>query len=201
MPAVFYGPKEKSTPIAINIDEFKKVRQKAGESTVIELIGDGEKKEVLIQDIDIHPVTGEIRHVDFYVMEKGKKVSVNVPLEFIGIAPAVKELGGVLIKVMHEVEIKVLPKDLPRTIEVDTTTLIDFEGQIQAKNLTIPEGAELVTNPEEAVALVNEIVEEHEEEVPASIEDIEVAEKGKKETEEAPQEEKKEPQQEEKKEN
>lgn len=201
MPAVFYGPKEKSTPIAINIDEFKKVRKKAGESTVIELIGDGEKKEALIQDIDIHPVTGEIRHVDFYVMEKGKKVSVNVPLEFIGIAPAVKELGGVLIKVMHEIEIEVLPKDLPRTIEVDTTTLIDFEGQIQAKNLTIPEGAELVTNPEEAVALVNEIVEEYEEEVPTSIEDIEVAEKGKKETEEAPQEEKKEPQQEEKKEN
>ena len=74
MPAVFYGPKEESTPIAINIDMFKKLWRDAGESTVIELKGDGIEKEVLIHEVDVHPVTGELRHADFYVMEKGKKV-------------------------------------------------------------------------------------------------------------------------------
>ena len=183
MPAVFYGPKEKSTPIAISIDEFKKVWKKAGESTVVELVGDGEIKETLIHEVDRDPVTNEPRHADFYVMEKGKKVRVSVPLEFIGEAPAVKELNGVLIKVMHELEIEVLPKDLPHSIEIDISALKNFESQIKAQDIVIPEGVELITDTEEVVALVNEVVEEVEEEIPASIEDIEIEQKGKKEDE------------------
>lgn len=184
MPAVFYGPKEESTSIAIDTKIFKKLWKEAGESTVIELSGDGISKEVLIHDVDIHPVTGEPRHADFYVMEKGKKVTVKVPLEFVGVAPAVKELGGILVKVLHELEIMVLPKDLPQHIEVDVETLTDFESQILAKDISIPEGAELVTNEEDAIVLVNEAKEEEEpeeQEESASIDDIKVEQKGKKE--------------------
>lgn len=179
MPAVFYGPKETSTPIAVEVDAFKKLWKEAGESTVIELKGDGIDKEVLIHDVDVHPVSGEPRHADFYVMEKGKKVTVHVPLEFIGVSPAVKELGGILVKVMHEIEIEVLPKDLPQHIEVDISKLVDFDSQLLAKDILIPNGAELVTNPEEAVVLVSEAKEEQEE--TRSLDDIEVEAKGKKE--------------------
>ncbi|MCW9054582.1 MAG: 50S ribosomal protein L25 [Candidatus Pacebacteria bacterium] len=187
MPAVFYGPKEEATPIALEVDAFKKLWKEAGESTVIELKGDGIDKEVLIQDVDFHPVTGEPRHADFYVMEKGKKVTVKVPIEFVGVAPAVKELGGILVKVLHEIEIEVMPKDLPQHIEVDVEVLKDFESHILAKDVAIPESATLITNEEEAVALVNEAKEEKEEETSeASIEDIEVERKGKKEEEETP---------------
>ena len=182
MPAVFYGPKEETTPIAIEAEVFKKLWKEAGESTVITLTGDGIEKEALIHEVDVHPVTGEPRHADFYVMEKGKKVNVNVPLEFIGVPPAVKELGGILVKVLHEIEIDVLPKDLPQHIEVDTVSLTDFESQILAKEVNIPEGADLITNPDEVVALISEAKEEEEEEI-ASIEDIEVEQKGKKEEE------------------
>ncbi|MFC1729763.1 50S ribosomal protein L25 [candidate division KSB1 bacterium] len=182
MPAVFYGPKEESTPIAIDTVVFKKLWKEAGESTVIELKGDGIDKEVLIHDVNVHPVTGEPRHADFYVMEKGKKVTVNIPLEFVGVSPAVKELGGVLLKVTHEIEIEVLPKDLPQNIEVNIESLVDFESQILAKDIVIPESAELITNADDAIILVNEAKEEEEEpEVEASIEDIEVEQKGKKE--------------------
>ena len=181
MPAVFYGPKEESTPIAIDADTFKKLWKEAGESTVIELKGDGIEKEVLIHDVDVHPVTGEPRHADFYVMEKGKKVTVKVPLEFVGVSPAVKELGGILVKVLHEVEIEVLPKDLPQNIEVDIEALKDFESNILAKDISIPESAELITNEDDTIALVNEAKEEVEEEEAATIEDIEVEQKGKKE--------------------
>ena len=193
MPAVFYGPKEESTAIAIDTDVFKKLWKEAGESTVIELKGDGIEKEVLIHEVDIHPVTGEPRHADFYVMEKGKKVTVKVPLEFVGVSPAVKELGGVLLKVLHEIEIEVLPKDLPQHIDVNIEILVDFESQILAKDISIPESAELVTNEDEAVAIVNEAKEEEEPEVVESIDDIEVEQKGKKdESEEALSEESKE---------
>jgi len=181
MPAVFYGPKEETTPIAIETDVFKKLWKEAGESTVIDLKGDGIEKEVLIHDVDVHPVTGEPRHADFYVIEKGKRVTVKVPIEFVGVSPAVKELGGVLLKVMHEIEIKVPPKDLPQHIEVDVESLVDFESQILVKDVSIPESAELITNEDDAVAIVNEAKEEEEPEEVASIDDIEVEQKGKKE--------------------
>jgi len=181
MPAVFYGPKEESTSIAIETDVFKKLWKEAGESTVIELKGDGIDKEVLIHDVDIHPVTGEPRHADFYVMEKGKKVTVKIPHEFVGISPAVKELGGELLKVTHEIEIEVLPKDLPQHIEVNIESLVDFESQILARDVSIPESAELITKEDDVIILVNEAKEEEEPEEVASIDDIEVEQKGKKE--------------------
>ena len=185
MPAVFYGPKEKSTPIAINVVVFKKLWKEAGESTVIELKGDGIDKEVLIYDVDIHPVTGEPLHADFYVMEKGKKVTVKVPLEFTGVSPAVKDLGGILVKVTHEIEIEVPPKDLPQHIEINIESLVDFESHILAKDISIPESAELITSEDDVIALINEVKEEEEEEAEleedTSIEDIEVEQKGKKE--------------------
>ena len=185
MPAVFYGPKEEATSIAVETHSFKKIWRNAGESTVIELKGDGISKEALIYDVDVDPVTGEPRHADFYVMEKGKKVEVKVPLEFVGVSPAVKELGGVLVKVLHDIEIAVLPKDLPHHVIVDISPLVNFESKILAKDIIIPESATLVSESDEVIALVNEVKEEEIAPEPMSIEDIEVEKKGKKEEGEA----------------
>lgn len=180
IPAVFYGPKEASTPIALNAAEFLKIWRVAGESAIIDLEGVGETKEVLVNDIDLDPITNVIRHVDFYVIEKGKPVQVGVPIEFIGEAPAVKELGGVLVKVLHELEIEVLPKNLPHSIEVDVSSLTDFEVQILVRDIKIPAGVTVLVEPDEVVALVQAAKEEPE--TPAEAPDlssIEVEKKGK----------------------
>src|ERR1035437_11087714 len=95
IPAVFYGHKQASTSISIKEADFIKAWKQAGESSVIHLTGKDIDLEVLIQDIDLDPVTDNVRHADFYVIEKGKKVTINVPLEFTGIAPAVKDLDGI----------------------------------------------------------------------------------------------------------
>src|SRR4051812_15690337 len=100
MPAVFYGKKAASTPITISATEFEKVLKEGGESSVITLETSAGAVESLIHDVDFDPVTGRIRHADFYVFEKGHKVEVEVPIEFEGIAPAVKDLGGILVKVL-----------------------------------------------------------------------------------------------------
>jgi len=185
IPAVFYGPKEASTPIALSAAEFLKVWRVAGESAVIDLEGVGETKEVLVNDIDLDPVTNVIRHVDFYVIEKGKPVQVNVPLEFIGEAPAVKELGGVLVKVLHELEIEVLPKSLPHSITVDVSSLKDFESQIHVRDVAVPSGVTVLTDADEVVALVQEAKEEPEAPLEApDLSSIEVEKKGKEVTEE-----------------
>ena len=67
MPAIFYGKKEKSTPIIISKSEFKKIWKEAGESSVIDLVGKNIEAEALIYDVDLDPITDEPRHVDFYV--------------------------------------------------------------------------------------------------------------------------------------
>lgn len=182
LPAVFYSAKEESTPVSVSYRDFEKVYKQAGESTVITLSGIGKPKEVLIHDVDFDPVTSVPRHADFYVIEEGKKVQVKVPLEFTGEAPAVKELGGNLVKVLHDIEIEVPPKDLPQHLEVDISGLADFTSRVFVKDIKLPASAELITKEDEVVALVAEAVEEVIEEVAApDLESIEVEEKGKKE--------------------
>jgi large subunit ribosomal protein L25 len=183
IPAVFYGPKEKSTPISIKETEFKKVWKEAGESSIIVLKHGTEEHEALIQDVDIHPVSGVAQHADFYVIEKGKKLEVSVPLEFVGVSPAVKDLGGILVKVIHEMEIEALPKDLPKEINVDISALTGLDSQILARDIKLPAGVELKINPEDVIAAIA-VAKEEIEEPTKSIEDIEVVgAKGKEEVE------------------
>jgi large subunit ribosomal protein L25 len=178
MPAVFYGKKEASTPISIAVVDFIKAYRHAGESTVVTLKGEGIEVESLIHDLDLHPVTGKPLHADFYVFEKGKKIKVGVPLDFVGVSPAVKDLGGSLVKVLHDLEIQALPKDLPHKIEVHINTLVDFKSVIAAKDIKLPHGVELALNPEEIVASVYEPKEEIEV-APVDLTAIEVEKKGK----------------------
>lgn len=180
MPAVFYGPKESSTPITVAVSAFKKTWKEAGESSVIILKDtSGNEHEALIHALDVHPVTGEPRHADFYVIEKGKKVQVAVPLIFEGISPAVKDKGGILVKVRRDLEIEAAPRDLPREVKVDISTLVELTDVIQAKDIVLPAGVELKIDAEDVIASIAEAKEETEE-APAAIDmsAIEVASKG-----------------------
>ncbi len=180
MPAVFYGHQDASTPIAVNRRDFKKVLKSAGESTIITLSGIGDSKDALIYDVQFDTLTGEPRHADFYVIEKGKKLEVKVPLEFVGVAGAVKDLGGTLVKVLHELEISALPQNLPHVIEVDISALATFDAKIHIKDLKLPAGVEAVGNPDDVVVLAAEVKEEVEEEPqPIDLSAIEVEKKGK----------------------
>ncbi|MBX4198679.1 50S ribosomal protein L25 [Candidatus Parcubacteria bacterium] len=183
IPAVFYGKKEKSTPISIAKADFVKAWKTAGESTVVSLETPEGSVESLIHDIDFDPVTGAPRHADFYVFEKGHKVKVEVPIEFTGVSPAVKDQGGTLVKVLYALKIEAMPRDLPHGIEIDISPLTTFESQILAKDISMPEGVTLLENPEEVVALVSAPREEKEEEAaPVDLSAIEVEKKGKEET-------------------
>ena len=185
LPAVVYGPEEESTALTIGQVPFEKLFHEAGESTIITLQGVGKDKEVLIHDVYFDPTKGGPIHVDFYAIERGKELTVNVPLEFEGEAPAVKQ-GGSLTKVLHEVEVTCRPSNLPQHITVDVSVLDDFEKQIHVKDIAVPEGVKIENSPDEVVALVQEVQEEVEE-VPESVDmdAIEVEEKGKKEAGEA----------------
>ncbi len=184
MPAVFYGKKTESTPITLLKKDFLAVWKAAGESGVVTIKTPKGTVDTLIQDVDLDPVTDIPRHADFYVFEKGKKIEVSVPLEFVGVSPAVKDLGGLLVKALHDLKISADPQHLPHSIDVDISSLVDFSSQILAKAIKLPAGVDLIENPEEVVAAASAPREELvEESAPIDLSSIEVEKKGKKEEE------------------
>jgi len=184
LPAVYYGAKVESTPVSVPLVLFKKVLKEAGGSTVITLSEDGKDKDVLIQEVALDPVSDEPIHADFLVIDKDKKVKVNVPLVFEGESPAVKSLGGSLVKVLHEIEIEGFPKDLPHEIKVQLGRLETLESNIVVGDLDIPDGIVSTESPDETVASIA-VQKEEEEEAPieADLSSIEVEKKGKKDEE------------------
>lgn len=187
IPAVVYGRSTESTPIAIDRKAFEKVFHEAGESTVITLTGLDGAKQALIHDVEVHPVTGVALHADFYAIQKGQKVTVSVPLEFEGVSPAVKDLGGILTKVMHELEIEVDATELPPHITVDISALKTLEDQIKVSDLKLPASATPSVEGDGIIAMISVAKEEVEEAAPMDISQIETSvERGKKEEEGAP---------------
>jgi len=138
LPAVVYGRSQESTPITVNVKDFQKLFRQAGESTVITLVGLDGSKDALIHEVSVHAVSGAPLHADFYAIQKGQKVTVAIPFEFVGVSPAVKDKGGVLLKTMHEIEIECEPKDLPQEIVVDISTLLDIDDKILVGDLKLP---------------------------------------------------------------
>lgn len=182
MPAVLYGAKDSATPLFLSLSEFKKLLHKAGESTVVTVDTGATKKDVLIQEVDYHPVTGEPLHADFYVIDKTKTIEINVPLQYEGTSAAIKDLGGILVKVLHELEIEVLPMDIPHDIKVDISALSTLESQILVRDLPIPKGVKVLNGPDDVVAAIS-VAKEEVEAAPVDLSSIEVEKKGKKEEE------------------
>ena len=185
VPAIFYGPKEATTAISVDARILEHVWKEAGETTIVTLKGVGEDKDTLIHDAQVHPVTGRLLHADFYVIEKGKKVRIKVPLEFTGHAPAEKQ-GHILVKTLHEVDIEVAPQELPQHLEVDISHLENVGDHITAAEIKLPSSAQLHTHAEEIVASVKEFKEEPTEIAPAP-ETVIIGEEKKAEGEAAPE--------------
>ncbi len=184
IPAVFYGPKAKTTSITILQKDFRKIWREAGESSIVMLETPAGKVSTLIHDVQFDPVKSDPIHADFYVIEEGKEVEVHVPIEFIGVAPAAKELGAMLIKVLHELNIKAMPKDLPHNLTVDVSPLVALDSQILVKEINLPKGVTAITHGDDVVISVAAARKAEEEEVvPVDLSTIEVEKKGKKEEE------------------
>ena len=162
IPAVCYGPDMESTAISINEREFIQLTHKASSSTIVDLDIEGEAHEVLIKEIDRHPVSENILHVDFYAIKRGAEMEINIPLEFVGEAPAAAE-GAVITEVMYELPVSCRPRNLVDYIEVDLSALTEIGSHITVADITIPEGITPTVDMEDTIALASAPVEETEE--------------------------------------
>lgn len=183
-PAVVYGAGTPSTSLSVPAQQFIKVFKEAGESEIVTLELEGKKLNVLIHEVQWHPVKDMVVHADFYVVDMNKEIEVSVPLEFTGVSEAVKR-GGVLVKVMHELSIRSMPNNLPHEINVDISALVNLHDQIHVKDLKIPVGVEVLNDTDDVICIAEPAGEEVvEDTAPVDLASIEVEKKGKKDDEE-----------------
>src|SRR6266550_8220856 len=193
VPAVIYG--RHTEPKNLEIDRISLVdliHHSASENLLLDLslAEDAKPKRlVLVQEIQHHPLSGEVLHVDLHEVAENEKVTVNVPLETVGEAIGVKTGGGVLEHVLFKIKVCALPKDLPEQIIVDVTGL-ELGKSIHLGDLKAPAGVEILGDKKVSVisvALPKTEVEEAAaaEAEPAAAGDVEMIKEKKEEGEEA----------------
>lgn len=156
LPGIVYGHNVPSKMVSLPLNDFYKVYHKAGESTIIDLKVDNKPSEkVLIYDLDHDVLTNEIIHVDFYRIKMNEKIQVEVPLHFIGEAPAVKEMGGVLVKQLDHLTVRCLPQDLVKSLDVKLDDLTDFQKVIRVGDLRVPQMITMLRDKNEVIVTVS----------------------------------------------
>ena len=154
VPAIVYGHAREPQSLAIETRLLERLLGSvAVASTVIELEMDGRTSRTLIREIQRHPFKKQILHVDFQELVAGEKVTVSIPLAFVGTAAGAKA-GGVLDQVMHEIEIEVDPSDIPNHIDVDVSAL-EIGKSLHVSDLPIPAGVEVLSDPEATVCVLS----------------------------------------------
>jgi len=155
IPVVMYGHGTEPEMFWVNFIEFSKLYTKAGESSIVEIVSEkGKKSNVIIQDVQLDPLSNRFSHVDLFKVRMDEKLEAHVPLEFVGEAPAVREMGGMLLKPVEELLVSCLPKDLPHALSVDLSSLKTFEDHIQVKDIVVPQGVEILAEMDTTIALV-----------------------------------------------
>lgn len=190
IPGVVYGGDRASTTVvSVRGTDFIRLYNQAGESTLIDFsIDGGAPVKVLVQSVQLDPVKNVPVHIDFRQINMNKPMEVAVELNFIGEAPAVKELAGTLTKNLDSVTVSCLPKDLVSELTVDLSLLKTFDDAIRVKDLVAPTGITIESDPEQTIAKVTPPLSEEElkameEPVVVDLSAIEVEKKGKKEEE------------------
>lgn len=154
IPATVYGPGSPSVNVQLNEREFSRLPA-AAYSHIIELEGGPDKKAVaaIIRHVQRKHTTQEVLNVEFYRVAADRKVTMQVPLRFVGESPAVAA-GGQLIEGFAEAEVECLPGDIPDFLEVDVAMILEIEQGIHFSQLKLPQGVTVLNPPEELVARV-----------------------------------------------
>ncbi|MDD5468287.1 MAG: 50S ribosomal protein L25 [Anaerolineales bacterium] len=188
LPAVIYGHRLSPIVISLNARDASRILSGMTSSQLITVQVEGDSHVTLVREKQRHPVTGHLLHVDFLAVSMTEKLKVNVPIEFRGEAPAVKDFGGILVPGVEGLEIESLPQDLPERLVIDVSVLKQIGDALHVRDIPVSDKIQVLTAMDEVVAIVTAPAAE--EEVAPAVEVVageepEVIEKGKKEEEAA----------------
>ncbi len=156
IPCVAYGPKLKSVNLIVDQIEFKKLFREAGYSNLVDLEIEGTKKpqKVLIKEVQVDPLSGERIHVSFYAVDMTEELETEIPIEVVGVAPAVKTNIGFLEIPENHIMVKCLPENLPSEIKINVEKLAEVGDYISIGDLDLPEGVKAVEDDEERIMFI-----------------------------------------------
>lgn len=163
IPAELYGKGISNLHLTVSKKDLAKILKETGENAVINLTIDNESRPVLMHDFQTDPLTDEVMAIDFYQVRMDEKIKVKVPIEFIGVASAVKDKGGILVKSMQEIEVEALPAKIPQSLKADLGLLNDIGESLYVKNLPGSGDFRILIDPETVIAsVVAKVTEEQE---------------------------------------
>jgi large subunit ribosomal protein L25 len=179
LPAVVYGHGHASEAIQLDAHEFEILRRHAGRNALVDLkVGRGSAYPVLLHGVQEHPINRRPLHADFYVVTMTEEMAVDVSISVVGESEAVTKQGGTLLHLRDTIHIRALPAEIPPSLELDVTSLQDFEAVLHVSDLVVPAGVTVLTDATEPVARVQPPRLEVEPEVEAAPEAEGEAEEG-----------------------
>lgn len=154
LPAVVYGHGFDPQSLVVDYQEFRRAYIKAGETTIIDLDIEGKSVPVLVKEVQFHPVSDKMQHIDFFKVNLKEKIKAHVPVVFIGTAPAVKNMGGILTHQLDHIDVECLPNEIPHEFEVDVTGMVDFDGVVYVKDMPAIPGVEILNDGDQIIASI-----------------------------------------------
>ncbi|MBU0705846.1 50S ribosomal protein L25 [Patescibacteria group bacterium] len=169
IPIVYYSKDVQPTNFSVDYQDFRRAYKKAGRSAIITLIDENKDEyQALTHELQYHPVTDAIIHVDMMAIKKGQKIETEVPIVLVGEAPAIRELGGILVRNKDRLWIKCLPNDLPHEIPLDVSGLVDFHSSLTVGDIKVPEGITIMDAEDISVVTISAPRREEEPVIPAA---------------------------------
>ena len=156
VPVHYYGPGVDSAALQVDFMALRSVLINAGRNVpiTVKVVGEDGENICFVREIQVHPVTEELLHVDFYRVDVTQTVRAEVPIILEGEPPAVRNLGGILLQPFDTLEVEALPLDMPESLRVDVTVLEDFSSSIRIGDVEIAEGVNILRDPVEMIARV-----------------------------------------------
>lgn len=168
VPANIFGKKVKSESVQVQLKDFEKAYKETGETGLLEIQINQEKKPVLIHNVQLDPVTDAALHIDFLQVNLKEKVSAEIPIDLIGESPAEKQGLGTVVQYMDEVGVEALPTDLPEKFEIDAGALSEIDQTVSLKDLKYDKSKVEIKEDLEKIVVKVEAAKEEKEEVPAA---------------------------------
>ncbi len=189
LPAIVYGSGIEPTPIVMDMHEATKSLRTVTSSTLVLLDIEGKEQLALVRDRQVDRLKNMILHVDFLAVSMGQTLQATVPIRLVGHAPVLDDFDALVMQDTESLEVEVLPKDLPEVIEVDVSVLTELGSSISITDLELPEGVNVLTDPDTLIAVAlsaarEEEEEEEEEELLPEDAEPELIERGKQEEDE-----------------
>ena len=169
VPAVLYGRDLEPVHLSVDAREAEQLFHSISvDNTILDLAVEGEKEayQTLIREIQVHPLRQSLIHVDFLRIQEGVTVDVNVPVHLVGIPEGVKNSGGVMEQIIHDLPVRCIPSKIPQSIDIDVTHL-DLNESLHIYDIEFEEGVEVTIEQKRticSVAIPKVIAEPEEEE-------------------------------------